>query len=48
MWIDCVGALTKGETVEGVSGVTKEQAEACREAHKEDKKNRNKGGGVAK
>jgi hypothetical protein len=32
LWVDCVGKLAKGETVEGVSGVSKEAAKACRVA----------------
>lgn len=33
-WVDCVGKIAKGETVQGVTGVSKEDATKCLEARK--------------
>lgn len=38
LWIDCVRKLAKGETVPGVSGVTKEEAAKCLAEKKEIRK----------
>lgn len=38
LWIDCVRKLAKGETVQGVSGVTKEEAAKCLAEKKEIRK----------
>ena len=34
LWVDCVAKLAKGETVAGVTGVSKESATACLAAEK--------------
>jgi hypothetical protein len=34
LWMECVHKLAKGETVEGVTGVSKESAQSCADAAK--------------
>ncbi len=33
LWVDCVGAIAKGQTVSGVTA-TQADAQACKDAHK--------------
>jgi len=42
LWVDCVGPLSKGKTVAGVSGVTQAAAKACAQAERATHPKKNK------